>query len=60
MLIYIFIEIESFPKVMDARGLCPENSTKQIGIDDGQGMIKVMETVKEKDVVREPKKEGEV
>ena len=35
--------------VMAERGLSPENSLVQIGIDDGQHLLKVMMSVKEKD-----------
>ena len=35
--------------VMAERGLKPETSVIQIGIDDGQGLLKVMMTVKEKE-----------
>ena len=35
--------------VMKERGLNPEASVIQIGIDDGQGLLKVMMTVKEKE-----------
>ena len=41
---------------MVARGLTPENSIIQIGLDDGQGFIKVMLTVKPKNVIEGPKK----
>ena len=42
--------------VMVARGLTPENSLIQIGLDDGQGFIKVMLTVKSKNVMEGPSK----
>ena len=41
--------VEFAAKIMAARGLLPEESVVQIGIDDGQGGIKVMLTIKEKE-----------
>ena len=41
--------------VMKERGLTPETSLVQIGIDDGQGLLKVMLSVKEKNPQEETK-----
>lgn len=42
-------------KIMMERNLRPEDCIIQVGIDDGQNMIKVMMTIKEKEVVPDEK-----
>ena len=44
--------VEFAAKIMAARGLLPEESVVQIGINDGQGAIKIMLTIKEKEEVK--------
>ena len=35
--------------IMEARNLTPSSSMIQIGIDDGQGLLKIMMSIKEKE-----------
>ena len=42
-------------KVMMERGLNPDDCVIQVGLDDGQNMVKVMMTIKEKVIISEEK-----